>query len=76
MLHVPEPPFVGAVYRACTRSSRWWEVWGYDERWGWHLAPMGTASTSGGGVKWIWRKADQLRDRKRWRMIGVTTRSV
>lgn len=69
----PEP-FVGAVYVARTRSGRRWEVW-REGRWGWHLAPMG-ASGGFGGVKWIWRTAEQLQDRKRWRMVGVTNRSV
>lgn len=71
----PEPPFVGAVYKARTKSGRRWEVVSFDKL-GWHLWPMGGDVGGFGGVKGIFRSTEELRDRKRWRMVGVTARSV
>lgn len=81
-LRGPEPPFVGAVYRACTKSGRRWEVHYHEgKREGedlWRLAPMGEENGAGfsGGVKAISVTTSRLRDRKRWRMVGVSRRAV
>lgn len=89
----PEPPFVGAVYQACTKSGRRWEVdrfelalpefgWPEDR---WCLVPMGddvrgvTIDEEGrtlGGVRPITRTAAELRDHKKWRMVGTTARAT
>lgn len=70
----PEPPFVGAVYVATTKSGRRWEVV-RERSHGWHLYPMGV--TGGfGGVKAIYRSTEELRDRKKWRMVGVTRNAI
>jgi hypothetical protein len=71
----PDPPFVGAVYVSTrNRTGRRWEVVRLDPRFGWLIWPMGD-STLGGGVKALWKSTDDLRDRKRWRMVGVTGRA-
>ncbi len=72
----PEPPFVGAVYRATRNATgRHWEVDHFREGFGWRLWPMGDDWGTGGGVRALWKSTDDLRDRKRWRMVGVTARA-
>ncbi len=73
----PEPPYVGAVYvSARGRSGRRWEAWSHDDRYGWRLHPMGDDVHGFGGVKGLWRSTDDLRDRKRWKFIAVTSRAA
>lgn len=72
----PEPPFIGAVYVSTrSRSGRRWEV-DRQSRWGWSLRPLGddvmpaqTGNRFNGGVRSITRTTDELRDRRKWKMI-------
>lgn len=87
----PEPPFVGAVYQARTKSGRRWEVTHFEKgvpAFGvfscWVLRPMGddvrpVQDEEGnmlGGVRTIYRTTEELRDRKKWRMVGTTGRAI
>jgi hypothetical protein len=73
-LRGPEPPFLGAVYRR-VRGIRWEVVDHYDGLFAeveqdWQLRAMT------GAPRHIWRSAAELRDRKKWKFFGVTTRAV
>lgn len=54
-------PIVGGIYKAKrSRTGREWEC--TRTRWGaqYHLIPLGGDWGSGGGVKSIWRTAEQI----------------
>lgn len=72
----PEPPFVGAVYRA-RRGQRGYEVTGEHAPDQWRLMPIGSDVMKGaGGVTWLTRSTAVLRDRKKWRFIGVAAAAL
>lgn len=89
-LRGPEPPFVGAVYQAKTKSGRRWEVMYSIGKLGdqsdtiWVLRPMGDdvrPAQNGegkmmGGPRELHRGAKALRDPKKWRMVGTTARAT
>lgn len=78
VLRGPQPPFIGAVYlSARSTTGPVWEVVAT-------LPPQGSRrehvwrlnATSKAGELCEWRTAEQLRDRKKWRFIGVTAAAL
>lgn len=75
-MFIPNPPELGHVYQATTKSGRKWEVESYvGTREGdalWQLRPLGDDTGGFGGVKRIRVTTARLRDARRWRFTGET----